>query len=500
VYLTITSTAADATDLGYLLHKHPDRVQQFPAARGVAHVFYPEASPERCSVALLLELDPIALVRGRRPGSDAFALSQYVNDRPYAASSMLAVALGKVFRTAMSGRCEARPELVDQPLPLEVDLFALPTGGDPSLVTDLFGPLGWSVDVTPLPLDATMPGWGVSQYVDVRLSGTVLLSQALSHLYVLLPVLDGAKHYWVSEDEVDKLLRAGTGWLAEHPKQDMIMRRYLAHQRELVATAVSRLAEVDDLPPGALDDAVDAEDAVAAGHAVAADHAVDSGVADDAGVGVATAGQSIPLAALRQRAVLDVLRAVGAARVVDLGCGEGALLRELIKDPGFTEILGVDVSPRALARAERRLDLERMPDRQRSRLRLMQSSVTYRDRRLAGYDAVVLMEVIEHLDPARLPALEASVFASARPRSVVITTPNAEHNARFERLEPTAMRHHDHRFEWSRAEFAAWATGVCDRSGYQVTFTPIGPDDPALGSPTQMAVFTSADADRGQGS
>ncbi len=467
VYLTITSTAPDATDLGYLLHKHPDRAQHFDVSAGVAHVFYPEATPERCTVAMLLEVDPIALVRGRRRGGDAFALSQYVNDRPYAASSMVAVALGKVFRSAMAGKCDARPDLVDRPLPLEVRVPAMPSLGGPALVADLFEPLGWTVDATPVPLDETIPAWGESRYVDVRLSGEVVLAQALTHLYVLLPVLDNAKHYWVSTDEVDKLVRAGTGWLAEHPHRELITRRYLAHQRELVASAVSRLAEVDDLPPDALDNAVSDENGAA---------------------------PEVPLVAIRRRAVLQALRAENVSRVVDLGCGEGALLRELIQDAGFAEVVGVDVSPRALQLAERRLNLDRMPDSQRARLRLVQSSLTYRDDRLSGYDAIVLMEVIEHLDPERLPALEDSVFGQARPRSVVVTTPNVEHNVRFDRLAAGTMRHPDHRFEWTRGEFAAWADGVCARRGYDVRFAPVGDDDAEVGPPTQMAVFTRRDA------
>ncbi len=467
MYLTITSTAPAATDLGYLLHKHPDRAQQFDVSAGRAHVFYPEATDERCTVALVLEVDPIDLVRGRRYGGDAFALSQYVNDRPYAASSMLAVAVGKVFRTALAGKCAAKPDLVDRPLPLEIHLPALPSVGGAPMVRQLFEPLGWSVEATPIQLDETVPHWGDSRYVQTRLRGTVMLAQALSHLYVLLPVLDNAKHYWVSTDEVDKLVRAGGGWLADHPERELITRRYLAHQRELVATATSRLAEVDDLAPEALDNAVDGNEE--------------------------KAPDALPLVARRRQAVLEALRQEGAARVVDLGCGEGALLRELIQDAKFSEVLGVDVSPRALAVAERRLNLNRMPDSQRARLRLMLSSLTYRDERLAGYDAVVLMEVVEHLDPQRLPALEDTVFAQARPRTVIVTTPNVEHNVRYERLAAGTMRHRDHRFEWTRAEFAAWATSVCERTGYVVRYAPIGDIDPTVGPPTQMAVFSRAD-------
>ncbi|PUA83052.1 3' terminal RNA ribose 2'-O-methyltransferase Hen1 [Nocardioides currus] len=455
MYLTLTSTAPGATDLGFLLHKHPEKAQRFEVSAGVAHVFYPEATDERCTVALLLEVDPVSLVRGRRHGGDAFALGQYVNDRPYAATSMLAVALAKVFRTAMGGRCDARPELVDQPLPLDVRVPVVPTSGGPDLVRELFAPLGWTVTASPLPLDETIPTWGDSRYVDLRLTGTMRLADALTHLYVLLPVLDSAKHYWVSTDEVDKLVRAAGDWLPTHPARELITQRYLAHQRDLVTTAAARLSEVDEVP---VEDAPEE--------------------------------RPRPLVALRRQAVLDALRAAGAARVVDLGCGEGALLRELVAHPEFTEVLGVDVSARALEVAERRLGLDRMPDSQRARLRLLQSSLTYRDERLEGYDAVVLMEVVEHLDPERLPALESTVFMHARPRTVIVTTPNVEHNVRFEGLAAGAMRHRDHRFEWTRAEFAAWAGGVGERTGYTAAFLPVGEDDPEVGPPTQMAVFT----------
>ena len=468
MYLTITSTAEHATDLGYLLHKHPGRAQSFEVAAGQAHVFYPEAAERRCTVALLLEVDPIALVRGRRFGGDAFSLSQYVNDRPYAATSMLAVAVGKVFRTAMAGQCVARPELPGLALPLEIHVAALPSVGGSDLVRRFFEPLGWAVQATPIPLDPSIPAWGDSRYVDLRLRGTMPLSQALSHLYVLLPVLDNAKHYWVTSDEVEKLVRAGRDWLQQHPERDLIVRRYLAHQKDLVLSAVGRLAEVDDTLAHALDNAV-------------------TGAQDD---------PPVPLARHRTQAVVAELKQAGASKVVDLGCGEGALIRELLSDASFAQVLGVDVSHRALALAERRLQLDRMPDSQRARLRLLQSSLTYRDERLAGFDAAVLMEVIEHLDLPRLPSLERTVFAQARPRVVIVTTPNAEHNVRFEQLDAGTMRHRDHRFEWTRDEFAEWANRVCSQHDYAVQFWPIGADDAEVGPPTQMAVFTHTDRER----
>ncbi|MFC5382095.1 3' terminal RNA ribose 2'-O-methyltransferase Hen1 [Aquipuribacter nitratireducens] len=463
--LTLSTTMPQASDLGFLLHKHPDRAQSFDVAVGTAHVLWPEVSDERSTVALLLEVDPVALVRGRGRHGDGVSLQQYVNDRPYVASSMLAVALGKVFRTAMAGRCDARPDLVGTEIPLEVSIPALPSRGGADLVRPLFEPLGWQVEVTPLPLDETVSAWGDSPYVALRLTGTMTLAAALTQLYVLVPVLDDGKHYWVTGDEVDKLLRAGGGWLEGHPERELVTRRYLKHQPALVVDAVTRLAELDDVRP------------------------VDDSASETATGGAGSEVRIAPLAVQRRAAVLQALREEGAKSVVDLGCGEGFLLRELVPDPTFTSVVGVDVSHRALQAAERRLNLDRMPDSQRARLRLLQSSVTYRDDRLVGHDAVVLMEVIEHVDPDRLPALERSVFGHARPTSVVVTTPNVEHNVRFETLAAGTLRHPDHRFEWTRAEFRGWADAVADRNGYTVDYRPVGDDDPEVGPPTQMAIF-----------
>ncbi len=471
--LSITAAAgpglADATDLGFLLHKHPDRAHRFDLPVGTAHVVFPTAGPQRCTVCLLLEVDPIALVRGKRSAPEGFTLGQYVNDRPYAASSLLAVALGRVFRTALSGRCTARPDLPDVALDLTVEVPALPSAGGVALVRRLFAPLGWQVQATPLPLEE----WGESRYVDLTLTGSVTLAAALSHLYVLLPVLDGAKHYWVGADEVDKLIRTAGGWLGGHPERELITRRYLAHQRSYVTDAVDRLAALDDAP------------SVPGGGELEAPEAEDEAV-------------PTPLVHQRRAAVLAELHRAGAHRVVDLGCGEGSLLRELLADPGFTTILGVDVSARSLDRAERRLGLDRLPDSRRSRITLAQSSLTYRDERLMGFDAAVLMEVIEHLDPARLVDLERNLFAHARPGTVIVTTPNAEYNTLYPALaaDPGALRHPDHRFEWTRAQFQAWADGVAAAHGYRARHAPIGEVDPTHGAPTQLAVFTAVEGHR----
>src|SRR3954453_19792781 len=161
--LTITLTTPPATDLGFLLHKNPSRAQSFKLGFGQAHVFYPEATAERCTAALLLDVDPVGLVRGRGggPGSGQDG-AQYVSDRPYVASSFLSVAIGEVFGTALAGRSRERAELAATPLPLEARLWGVPAGGGETPLRRLFEPLGYEVVARPLPLDETFPEWGES--------------------------------------------------------------------------------------------------------------------------------------------------------------------------------------------------------------------------------------------------------------------------------------------------------------------------------------------------
>jgi len=465
--LTVTTTHEPATDLGYLLHKNPARMQEEEMSFGKAFVFYPEASADRCTAALLLEVDPIGLVRGRKgPAGEGGQLQQYVNDRPYAANSFLSVAIGKLFGTAMTGRSKDRPELAGQAIPLIAALPVIAAHGGAELVRRLFEPLGYAVEATRLPLDETFPEWGGSSYVSLQIAATVTLQTLLTHLYVLIPVLDNEKHYWVGDDEVEKLLRRGEGWLGQHPEKELIVERYLKRQRSLTREALARLAE--DAPP-------EDEDKASAG--------------DEEEQRVER-----PLGLHEQRigTVLSVLRGVGAARVLDLGCGEGKLLWALLADGQFERILGMDVSWRSIEIATERLKLDQLAEKQRARIELIQGSLMYRDKRLEGFDAAAVIEVIEHLDAPRLAAFERVVFDFARPATVVITTPNADYNPLFPTLPAGQMRHRDHRFEWTRAEFARWAEGIASRFGYSVRIQPVGPEDAALGAPTQMGIFSRA--------
>ncbi len=453
---SITTTRNPATDLGFLLQKHPERIQTFELAFGKAHVFYPEISPERCTATLLLDVDPVGLVRKNNP--DDFALRQYVNDRPYVASSMLSVAISKVFGTALSGNCKQNPELAETPIPLEFRIPALPATGDGDFIRRLFAPLGYEVEFTGHPLDPNFPEWGQSRIFSVTLRGNFRLQDALSHLYVLIPALDGDKHYFIGEAEVEKLLRHGEGWLAEHPERETIAKRYLKKRGSLVRAALERLSDGEETVVET-DSAGDAEEA-----------AVE---------------KPLSLNERRMAAVVKALLDAGASSVVDLGCGEGKLLTELVRERRFSKIVGVDVSPRSLDIARDRL---KIIDDETARLRVFQSSLTYRDARLTGFDAAAVIEVVEHLDADRLDAFRKFVFREVRPKTVVLTTPNGEYNAKFG-LPAGRFRHRDHRFEWTRAEFQQWVDAVGEEFGYSATISFIGDEDETLGAPTQMAVF-----------
>ena len=459
---TISTTHTPATELGYLLAKNPTRVQKFELSYGHAHVFYPVASEQLCTVALLLDIDPIGLVRGR-PQGDIGTIAEYVNDRPYVASSFLSVAIAQVFGSALGGRCRERPELADAPIPLDATIESLPCRGGERFLRLLFEPLGYTIDANRLPLDDRFPEWGESPYFRVRLQGVVRLRDLLAHLYVLIPVLDDDKHYWVGDDEVNKLLSKGEGWLSDHPAKDQIALRYLKHRRHLARAALDRLVseEVHDIAEQDEERAKN-EDAVE---------------------------EKLSLNDQRIDLVVAALKVQGAHSVIDLGCGEGRLLRALLRDKSFERIAGVDVSLRALEFAKLRLRVDQLPPKQQARLSFFQAALTYRDQRFFGYDAATLIEVIEHIDYTRLSALERVVFEYANPRCIFITTPNAEYNVKFENLAAGKFRHGDHRFEWTRSEFETWATRVATQFGYNVEFAPIGPVDETLGAPTQMAIF-----------
>ena len=459
MFLSITTTQHPATNLGYLLHKHPDKVQTFSTAGGKAHVFFPEASDERCTAVLLLDIDPVELVRSLKVPGESRSLQHYVNDRPYVASSFTSSAISNVYSSALNGRCEDKPEWLNIPLALEAKIPVLKVKGGQGLLERIFQPLGYTLKAERLPLDEQFPEWGESNYFALTLTHNIPLQTLLQHLYVLLPVFDAERHFYVASGDIEILLKKGETWLKDHPEREFIIRRYLNNNASLSKMAIGRFLEEEE--PAVSEPDLTIEE---------------------------VQEERINLHQQRLNAAFDVLKASGAKTVLDLGCGEGRLLKMLLREGQFTRIVGVDVSFYSLQVATRRLYLKEMTPKQKERIELLQSALTYRDRRLVGFDAAALIEVIEHLDLERLPALERAVFEFARPKTVVITTPNREYNANYAMPEDK-LRHRDHRFEWTRHEFAEWVNQVSEKFGYTASIEGVGEEDPAFGAASQMAVF-----------
>lgn len=461
--LTITTTQKPATDLAVLLHKSGQRCQTTPLNFGKARVFYPVASESECTAALLLDIDPIEIIRTKGRSQESMPLEQYVNDRPYVASSFLSVAIAQTLGSALKGKCKNKPELVDKAMPLTVTLNVVQAKGGAAMIERLFKPLGYEVKATGYTLDEKFADWGESNLFTVELKNEVAVKDLLSHLYVLIPVLDNKKHYFVGNDELEKLLKHGEGWLAQHPDKELITSRYLKYLRSLADEALERLNEGEETDFEEVESKQGNEERFEEKHNLNQE---------------------------RHGTVLSVLKSFNAESVLDVGCAEGRFLNLLLKERQFKKIVGMDVAVRSLEIAAERLRMDRLPTLQKERINLIHGSLMYRDKRLSGFDAATVIEVIEHLESYRLAAFERVMFEYAAPKLVVVTTPNVEYNVMWESLTPGKFRHPDHRFEWTRQQFQEWAKRVAGQYNYDLRFLPVGAEDAKVGSPTQMGIFT----------
>ena len=443
--LTINYQGQNTTNLGFLLYKNPYRPQKVELSTGSAYVFYPEISPESTTVSLLLDIDPLDLSKGK-VGSKEGGLFEYVNDRPYVSSSFMSTAIARVFGTAMTGRADSHQDLADSPLELTATVTMLPFSGDEKRLNQLYEPLGYQVTYERFLLDEAFPQWGEGRYVNLTLKGQVRLRDLLRQLYILIPIFDRRKHYWVNEEEVEKLQKHGEGWLDVHPMRRFIVERYLYFQRSLVSQVLGDRDENDPERKSSLNEQ-------------------------------------------RLSAVVDHLKSSGLKTVIDLGCGEGRLLKFLKSERQFTSLAGMDVSMSELKRAAKRLHLDEDGLNEHNKIQLFQGSLTYQDERMKGFEAACIMEVIEHLDPGRLKVFEEMVFAFGGYQMVVLTTPNKGYNENYVSMDEDELRHSDHRFEWNRDEFAQWVEGIEKKYNYQGTISQIGTQDENQQTPTQMVTF-----------
>lgn len=312
--LLISTTHEPATDLGFLLYKNPSGSYERDVTFGRVQVVFPEASETRATAALVVDIDPVALVR--RKGEAQGSAEQYVNDRPYTANSFVSVAIAEAFGTAMGGRSRERQQLAETAIPLEIRIPVLRVRGGEEVLRRLFEPLGYGVETAPKPLDEQFPEWGLSPYFDVTLRGTLRLQDALRHLYILLPVLDAKKHYYMDAAEVEKILSKGEGWLVDHPEKLYILRQSLGRKPSLISDALEQLSNAEpsvETPP------LDATDAAGAEPELEP---------------VTAKVKKVSLHTQRHQRVAELVRELRPRSVVDLGCGEGKLIRQLIPIQG----------------------------------------------------------------------------------------------------------------------------------------------------------------------
>ncbi|MFC3849886.1 3' terminal RNA ribose 2'-O-methyltransferase Hen1 [Corynebacterium hansenii] len=459
-----------ATDAGFLLGKHPQRVNSFTLPFGIATVAAPHADDDRLRIAMWVDVSPADEIKDKRSRARELATSGYVSSRPHVAGSLMSTALSRVFRSAMAGADGVSAEyagLAETPLPLELTVAAV---GSPELAKAMFSPMGWRVRVESSPADERFPEWGDAPTAVLRLSGRSTIASAISQLYVLLPVLEGRKHFWVGPEEAEKMASFGGGWLAGHPELDTILFRGLARQRELVDEARRRLGageKAGDRPTNLTNGAAGGDGE--AGTAGTNPHRL----RDD-----------------RIDAITAAIDDLGAQSVLEIGCGEGRILAAIAGRPSVRHVVGIDPAPVVLERAKNKLGIDEEPDRWGAPIELGHGSALLCDTRFPGKDAIVFSEVLEHLDPIRWPEAEQAIWGHARPRAVIVTTPNAEYNVNYPGLAPGEKRHPDHRVELDREGFARWCGKVADAHGYSVDIGGTGKLDAATGHESQVAVFT----------
>lgn len=468
--LIISAVGKDCQKLSYLLQKSPFVVGEFDVGASFkTYVFFPEYSEERTTCAVMFDMNSIELVKSLKAHDRhaTYSLFDYINDRPYVSSSFTCSIISDVFRSALNGKCREYPDLPNQEFDLSARFYvSMKTKDD--LIKELFEPLGYELSYSTErpPVDSMYEQFGESPYYDVTISRRETVKDLLSHLYILIPILDKMRHYGPSSDEVKKIMKIGDSWLKDHPSKKKIVGRYFGKKKELATSVLDRLEDQ-----------------------IKDEQRIDENSDDEKET-------RTPLAGQRRKAIIRTLREHNVKTVLDLGCSTGKLSFELIDTPGIVKVTGADISARAIEKAvlEKRIH-KKMTEDQKSRLDFVIASAIYRDLRFSAFDAIVLQEVIEHFDSWKLRVAEDVVFKYSGPRVVVVTTPNIEYNVLFENLENGKLRHRDHKFEFTRGQFKEWANRICKQFGYTVSFEDIGEFVENIGTQTQMAVFVRNNTD-----
>lgn len=438
--LNVKGNGAEA--VSYLLAKNPNNLYERDEKGFKVRSVYSVFTKEEVKYLIYVKPDPIDLVRS---SPQVYDISHYINDREFAVSSLFVSAIRKALGTALNGKPqEEYVQWVEHRFDMEVAFGPIATDLPDGELAELFKPIGYNVEIK----RAASTLRSKSSALFITLTGKQTIQNLLKHLFILIPVIDNYKHYFIDEREIEKVDRYGEGWLDAHPLKQFIVKRALRFQNLI------RQSKFYDRER----------------------HNQEN-----------RETKKIRLNELRYEKIVDFIRTIPKRdTVVDLGAGEGKLSVKLGYLDGVKEILSVEPSNKSRVRAIQRFEEAEGTDGFTLPTSLA-GSLFYFDDRLVNKDIMVLCEVIEHIDEYRIPKMMEAIFRSYQPRVLIVTTPNQEYNVIYDMDE--TMRHHDHRFEWTRDDFQENCEQWIKESPYYIQFEGIGEEHPEYGTPTQMAIF-----------
>ncbi|MCK1992095.1 3' terminal RNA ribose 2'-O-methyltransferase Hen1 [Peribacillus muralis] len=441
--LTINASGNNVKAISYLLSKNPNNLYERKHKGHVVRLFYSTFTETEMEATIFVTPDPIELVKNT---ANSYDITHYINDREFAVSSIFCSLIRSALGTALNGQPkEEHAEWVNHPFSFQFDFGPVVSTLSDNQLRELFEPIGYEVSITRPDIQYSFDMKDRSSTRTVSLKGLKTLQEGLRHLFVLIPVIDNYKHYYIDEKEIDKLERYGEGWLDDHPMRDFIYRQSLRF-KEVYSIVENKKPEMKK---------------------------------DDK-------ESKVRLNDLRYEKIFDTVSQMHPSSVVDFGSGEGKLSVRLGFIEGVKEILAVEPSQSATLKALGRFD--KVKDKEKFVIpKPLWGSLFYYDEELKNKDVIILCEVIEHIDEHRLPKVMDTILQDYQPRALILTTPNREYNEVYDMED--ALRHNDHRFEWTRAEFQQWCTARNHDDSYDLRFEGIGEEHVTQGCPTQMCVF-----------
>jgi 3' terminal RNA ribose 2'-O-methyltransferase Hen1 len=441
--LTIQASGDNVQAISYLLAKNPNNLYERNHKGHLVRLFYSKFTETELEVTIFVTPDPIEMVKNN---SNSYDITHYINDREFAVSSIFCSFIRSALGTALNGQPkEEHLKWVNHPFSFNFEFGPVVSSLSDEKLMNLFEPIGYEVTINRPEIEYSFPIKTKSSARYLSIKGMKTLQEGLRHLFVLIPVIDNYKHYFIDEKEIEKLERYGEGWLEQHPLRDLIYRQAL------------RFKEIYSLVENSSKDEKKVEPV-----------------------------KKVRLNELRYEKIVNAVSQMKPRSVVDFGSGEGKLSVQLGFVEGITEILAVEPSESASLKALERFN--KVKNKEKFVIpELLWGSLFYYDERLKDKDVIILCEVIEHIDETRLPKAMDTLLHDYQPGALIITTPNREYNELYDMEEH--LRHNDHRFEWTRAEFRQWCTERNYSNDYELLFDGIGEEHPSHGFPTQMCIF-----------